>query len=136
MRTKKKVEWIIIQVLISIKYRWAIILNVKWNLTQLVMHVTSICGYESVNGMLHRVAIALLFKLLKCYESLVTQTVYMCIWLINIVCGLEFMSCIDHILLSMCSQNTFNNRMQKGCVTCTEYRHIRSFWTKWQFLLR
>jgi len=41
-----------------------------------------------------------------CYDSLVTRSVYMCIWLINIVCGLEFTSCIDHILLSMCSQNT------------------------------
>ena len=77
--------------------------------------------------MLHGVAVALLFKLLMCYESFVTRTVYMCNWLINIVCGLEFTSCIDHILLSMCSQNTFNNRMQKGSATCTESRNIHSF---------
>jgi hypothetical protein len=77
--------------------------------------------------MLHRVAIALLFKHLLCYENLVTWTVYMCVWLINIVCGLEFTSCIDHILLSMCLRNKFNNGMQKGSVTCTESRHIHSF---------
>jgi len=74
-----------------------------------------------------RVAIAFFFKLYMCYDSLVTQSVYVCFWLINIVCGLEFTSCIDRILLSMCSQNTINSGMQKGCVTCVMFRHIHSF---------
>jgi len=69
--------------------------------------------------MLHRVAIALLFKLRMHYDSLVTWSVYICVWLINIVCGLEFTSCVDHILLSMCSQDTINDGMQKGRVTFT-----------------
>jgi hypothetical protein len=77
--------------------------------------------------MLHRVAIALLFKLCMYHDSLVTLSVYMCIWLINIVSGLEFTSCIDHILISMCSQTTINNGMQKGSVTYTMSRHIHSF---------